>query len=49
MGKSIFGNKEDDSEYAKVTELLKLCYSTFVINETAMIQNLRKTIKTRGC
>lgn len=48
-GESTFGNKEDDSEYAKVTELLKLCYSTFIITETAKIQNLRKTIKTRGC
>lgn len=48
-GESIFGKKEDDSEYAKITELLKLCHSIFIINETAKIQNLRKIIKTRGC
>lgn len=47
-GESIFG-KKDDKEYAKITKLLRFCYSTFIIYETAKIQNVRKIIKTRGC
>lgn len=48
-GESIFGKKDDDNEYAKITKLLRFCYSTFIIYETAKIWNVRKIIKTRGC